>query len=61
MFSERQSPDAEIARISPGKNRKPKKSRPSPMRVFLDGVPRGLPALQRAARFIEKVTKVGFQ
>ena len=27
----------------------------------LDGVPKGLPALQRAARVIEKVTKVGFQ
>jgi dephospho-CoA kinase len=28
---------------------------------ILDGVPRGLPALQRAARVLEKVTKVGFQ
>jgi tetrapyrrole methylase family protein/MazG family protein len=27
----------------------------------LDGVPKGLPALQKAARIIEKVTKVGFQ
>lgn len=27
----------------------------------LDGVPKGLPALQRAGRVIEKVTKVGFQ
>ncbi len=27
----------------------------------LDGVPKGLPGLQRAARVIEKVTKVGFQ
>lgn len=27
----------------------------------LDGVPRGLPSLQRAARVLEKVTKVGFQ
>jgi tetrapyrrole methylase family protein/MazG family protein len=27
----------------------------------LDGVPKGLPALQRAARVVEKVTKVGFQ
>jgi tetrapyrrole methylase family protein/MazG family protein len=27
----------------------------------LDGVPKGLPALQRAARVLEKVTKVGFQ
>ncbi len=27
----------------------------------LDGVPRGLPALQKASRVIEKVTKVGFQ
>jgi dephospho-CoA kinase len=28
---------------------------------ILDGVPRGLPALQKASRVIEKVTKVGFQ
>jgi dephospho-CoA kinase len=28
---------------------------------ILDGVPKGLPALQRAARVLEKVTKVGFQ
>lgn len=28
---------------------------------ILDGVPRGLPSLQRAGRVIEKVTKVGFQ
>jgi dephospho-CoA kinase len=28
---------------------------------ILDGVPKGLPALQKAARVIEKVTKVGFQ
>lgn len=27
----------------------------------LDGLPKGLPALQRTARMIEKVTKVGFQ
>lgn len=27
----------------------------------LDGVPKGMPSLQRAARVIEKVTKVGFQ
>ena len=27
----------------------------------LDGLPKGLPALQRAARVLEKVTKVGFQ
>jgi tetrapyrrole methylase family protein/MazG family protein len=28
---------------------------------ILDGVPKGLPSLQRAARVLEKVTKVGFQ
>lgn len=28
---------------------------------ILDGVPRGLPALQKASRVLEKVTKVGFQ
>ena len=32
-----------------------------PNASVLDGVPKGLPALQRAARVIEKVTKVGFQ
>src|SRR5690606_10347508 len=28
---------------------------------ILDGLPKGLPSLQRAGRVIEKVTKVGFQ
>ncbi len=28
---------------------------------ILDGVPRGMPALQKAARILEKVTRVGFQ
>ena len=33
----------------------------NPDASVLDGVPKGLPALQRAGRVIEKVTKVGFQ
>ncbi|MGK5085014.1 nucleoside triphosphate pyrophosphohydrolase [Bdellovibrionota bacterium FG-1] len=32
-----------------------------PESSVLEGVPKGLPALQKAARIIEKVTKVGFQ
>lgn len=32
-----------------------------PQASVLDGVPKGLPGLQRASRVLEKVTKVGFQ
>jgi tetrapyrrole methylase family protein / MazG family protein len=40
---------------------KAKEKASNPAASVLDGVPKGLPALQRAARVIEKVTKVGFQ
>ncbi len=40
---------------------KAKEKGANPDASVLDGVPRGLPALQRAGRVIEKVTKVGFQ
>lgn len=40
---------------------KAKEKAANPNASSLDGVPKGLPALQRAARVIEKVTKVGFQ
>jgi tetrapyrrole methylase family protein/MazG family protein len=33
----------------------------APKTSVLDGVPKGMPALQKAGRVIEKVTKVGFQ
>jgi tetrapyrrole methylase family protein/MazG family protein len=40
---------------------KAKEKASKPDASVLDGVPKGLPALQKAARVIEKVTKVGFQ
>jgi tetrapyrrole methylase family protein / MazG family protein len=40
---------------------KAKEKAANPDASSLDGLPRGLPSLQRAARVIEKVTKVGFQ
>jgi tetrapyrrole methylase family protein/MazG family protein len=40
---------------------KAKEKASKPEASTLDGVPNGLPALQRAGRVIEKVTKVGFQ
>ena len=40
---------------------KAKEKASNPQASVLDGVPKGLPALQRAGRVIEKVTKVGFQ
>jgi tetrapyrrole methylase family protein/MazG family protein len=40
---------------------KAKEKASKPDASVLDGLPKGLPALQRAARVLEKVTKVGFQ
>lgn len=40
---------------------KAKEKAKDPAASCLDGVPKNLPALQKAARVIEKVTKVGFQ
>jgi len=40
---------------------KAKEKASNPTASVLDGVPRNLPALQKASRVIEKVTKVGFQ
>ncbi len=40
---------------------KAKEKASNPEASTLDGVPKGMPALQRAGRVIEKVTKVGFQ
>jgi len=40
---------------------KAKEKAANPNASILDGVPKGLPALQRASRVLEKVTKVGFQ
>lgn len=40
---------------------KEKAAKASGYASVLDGTPQGLPALQRAARVLEKVTKVGFQ
>ncbi|MEK7690088.1 MAG: nucleoside triphosphate pyrophosphohydrolase, partial [Bdellovibrionota bacterium] len=40
---------------------KAKEKASNPSASVLDGLPKGLPALQKTARVIEKVTKVGFQ
>jgi tetrapyrrole methylase family protein / MazG family protein len=40
---------------------KAKEKASQPEASILDGLPKGMPALQRAARVLEKVTKVGFQ
>ena len=40
---------------------KAKEKQSQPNASILDGVPKGLPTLQRAARVLEKVTRVGFQ
>ena len=53
--------DTEESAFQNWEKQKQKEKSVNPEASVLDGVPRGLPALQRAARVIEKVTKVGFQ
>jgi len=53
--------DAEAALASWEKQKALEKAAKSATASTLDGTPKGLPALQRATRVIEKVTKVGFQ
>lgn len=60
VFGDVKVADADSAYQS-WEKQKAKEKVSKPNASILDGVPKGLPALQRAARFIEKVTKVGFQ
>lgn len=53
--------DSEESAFQTWEKQKAKEKANKPDASILDGVPKGLPALQRAARVLEKVTKVGFQ
>lgn len=53
--------DSEESAFQNWEKQKAKEKADNPQASILDGVPKGLPALQRAGRVIEKVTKVGFQ
>ncbi len=60
VFGDVKATDAESA-VSTWEKQKAKEKADKKEASVLDGVPKGLPALQRAARTIEKVTRVGFQ
>ncbi len=60
VFGEVKASDAESAFQNWEKEKAKEKAKKSEASV-LDGVPQALPALQKASRVIEKVTKVGFQ
>lgn len=60
VFGESKADSADTA-LQRWEKEKAKEKASKPDASILDGVPRGLPALQKAARVIEKVTKVGFQ
>jgi tetrapyrrole methylase family protein/MazG family protein len=60
VFADQQAETADSAFLSWEKQKALEKSG-NPNASILDGLPKGLPALQRAAKVIEKVTKVGFQ
>ena len=60
VFGDKKADSADSAVANWEKEKAKEKSKNIQASV-LDGVPKGLPSLQRAARVIEKVTKVGFQ
>jgi tetrapyrrole methylase family protein / MazG family protein len=60
VFGENKADSVESA-FQNWEKEKAKEKSSQPEASVLDGVPKGLPALQRAARVLEKVTKVGFQ
>lgn len=60
VFGEVKADSAESAVANWEKQKAAEKAK-NPEASQLDGVPKGLPALQRATRVIEKVTRVGFQ
>jgi tetrapyrrole methylase family protein/MazG family protein len=53
--------ETEQAALQNWEKQKAKEKAAQPQASVLDGLPKGLPALTKAARTIEKVTKVGFQ
>jgi tetrapyrrole methylase family protein/MazG family protein len=60
VFGETRAADAEEAYKS-WEKQKAEEKKSNPEASVLDGVPRGLPALQKTARVIDKLTRVGFQ
>src|SRR5262249_1660635 len=60
VFGESKVDSADSA-LQSWEKQKAKEKANQPDASILDGLPKGLPALQRAARVLEKVTKVGFQ
>ncbi len=60
VFGDKVANDAESA-LKSWESTKAKEKAADPNSSVLDGVPKGLPTLQRAGRVIEKVTGVGFQ
>jgi tetrapyrrole methylase family protein/MazG family protein len=66
VFGSPDSPDGKKADSAESafqvwEKQKAKEKASNPEASVLDGVPKGMPALQKAARVVEKVTKVGFQ
>ena len=60
VFGDQKADSAETA-FQHWEKQKAKEKLTKPDSSILDGMPKGLPALQRAGRVLEKVTKVGFQ
>ena len=56
-----QKADSEESAFQTWEKQKAREKSSNPEASVLDGVPRGMPGLQRAPRVLEKVTKVGFQ
>ena len=56
-----QKADSEQSAFETWEKQKAKEKASNPDASVLDGVPRGMPSLQKAGRVLEKVTKVGFQ
>ena len=60
VFGDQKADSATLA-LQRWEKEKAKEKSSQPSSSILDGLPKNLPALQKAARVIEKVTKVGFQ
>jgi tetrapyrrole methylase family protein/MazG family protein len=61
VFGDAKAEGADGALASWEKQKAKEKAAKAADASVLDGLPKGLPALQRTARILEKVTKVGFQ
>ena len=60
VFGDAKADTADSALVS-WEKQKAREKASNPDASVLDGLPKGMPALQRAGKVIEKVTKVGFQ